>query len=105
LWKSEGTGGSYRLAPEEGMNRMFIMMIPAIWKTLRNMIMGMRIMRGNDCSMNRGEQGDKEEASSEASLSKGGEHDGTERASRREDMRALHLFNLGERERLRDEIT
>jgi hypothetical protein len=82
LWKSGEIGGSYRLAPEEGMNRMFIIMIPAIWNSLRNMMMGMRIMGGNDCSVNRGEQGDQDEASSEASLSKGGEHDGTERGSR-----------------------
>ena len=58
MGKGRGLGWGACLAPEEGMSGMVIIMVPVIGKgTLRGVIIGISIMRGNDSSGDNGEEG------------------------------------------------
>ena len=78
------------------MYRMFVIVIPTIWKALRYMIMGMRVIRGNNGSVNRACEGDQEQATSETRLSEGGEHEGGDESSAPAMTRKRTPFKLGQ---------
>ena len=60
------------------MNRVSVIVIPTIWKkALRYMIVGMKIVRGENGSVSRTYEGDQDKSTKETCLRKGGEHIGT----------------------------